>query len=374
MIVLWTIAGCGSFTWLEQPLDRSPHDWPQHGGGASRSFAVQEFASSNAAAGNTDGEEWDVSLDGSGGAASPLLIGDMLLLPSISATIEAVRLSDAEKTGEFNGKWFIEATPAVLGNRLFVATVGSESPLLCFSLRDGSRLWSRVFEPVEAALCVHDGSVYAAGVRGSVARFDPEDSVEVWNTRVTGSVRAAPAAADTLLVVGTETGDLIALSTNSGETVWRVPTFSAIQAGPAIAGRMVVAVNRRGTVTAVHLRDGAVAWERETGSPVYYAPAHRDGKLLLPLASGELLMLRADDGTLLRSILIGELPGASPLLGTRFAWQLARKGALYRVELETGETAIMHTLPERSETQPIMTPRGILLVDEDGESYMVNVK
>ncbi len=374
MIALWMFAGCGTFTWLDQPFERSPDDWPQLGGGADRSFAVKESADDTMSAGNSGDEEWDFSLDGAAGTAAPLMLGDMLLLPSVSATVEAVRLSDGEKTGEFSCEWFIEATPAVLDDRLFVATVGSESPLLCFSLRDGSLQWSRVFEPVQAALCVHGGSVYTAGIRGHVVRFDPEDSVEVWKSEVTGSVRAAPAAADTLLVVGTETGDIIALSAETGATVWRVPTFSAIQAGPVIADGLVVAANRSGVVTAVDLHDGSVAWEHETGSPVYYAPAHRDGRLLIPLASGNLLLLRVADGTPLHSISIGELPGASPLLGSRHAWQLARKGALYRVDVKTGDVTRMQKLPERSETQPIMTSRGILLIDEEGDSYMVDIQ
>ncbi|MBN1446710.1 MAG: PQQ-binding-like beta-propeller repeat protein [Bacteroidetes bacterium] len=371
-IISFLLTACGSVHHMEPLLSSGPWDWPQQGGGAERHFVVPSFPSASGR--TTTQATWEFSLDGTAGTAGPLLIGDVLLFPSVGGVVEAVRLSDAKTLAEFDCDWYIAGTPALLGSSLFIATIGGTSLLYCFDITSGELQWSRMFEAVHAAVCAHRHHVFVAGARGTVARFAPGDSVEIWKVQLTGPARAAPAASDTVLVVGTETGDVFGLSTETGRILWRVPTFAAVQAGPVIAGGVVIASNRKGIVHALDLHSGTVVWTYECGVPVYHSPAVRAGKLLLPVSSGDLLLLDLHDGRLLRTYTINALPGASPLLSEMHAWQLARNGNLYRVDVQSGDVHIVHKLPAGSETPPVMTPAGILLVDQDGEAIIVEVQ
>ncbi|MDT8324274.1 MAG: PQQ-binding-like beta-propeller repeat protein, partial [Bacteroidota bacterium] len=260
---------------------------------------------------------------------------------------------------------------AILGDRLFVAATSAASRLMCFSLADGLLQWQRSIDAVEAALCVHDDAVFAASRDGKIYRFSAQDSTEQWRVDLDVRVRAAPAAEDSVLVVVTSAGDVHGLSVRSGQALWRVPTFAAFEAGPVIVDRRVIAVNRDGRVTAMDLDDGTVLWEQQLDAPVYYAPSAQPHRLVFPLSSGTLVLLEPERGSRLAEIDCGELPGASPQVAGDVAYQLLRKGTLLRVDLLRGSVEAIADLPLRSDTPPLLTPAGIILVDEDGEAVMV---
>jgi outer membrane protein assembly factor BamB len=376
IISLLLLAGCGAQTWLEnRPIEGRGAEWAQEGGDAQRSHTSTVIANSRDRIEGTvetgfEENEWTFSLEAAGSRAGPLLYNGMVFFSSATATVEAIDLATTRKTGEFSCRWVIQGTPVILKHHLFVATIGTESPMHCFSMTDGHLVWTRMIEPVHAPLCAHDGSVYAAGMHGAVYRFEAEDSVEVWKVNVDATMRAAPAAIDSVLVVVTSAGDMFGLSTHDGRKLWRIPTLAAILAGPVIANGLVIGVNCVGTVTCADAYTGIVQWTTEVGAPVYYSPAVRDGRVYVPLSSGELVLLDLQDGSLFKKIRIGELPGASPVLHGPVLYQLTRKGVLYAVSLQTYAITEVYTLPGRSETPPLLTPSGIVLVDEEGEAVL----
>jgi outer membrane protein assembly factor BamB len=285
--------------------------------------------------------------------------------------VEAASLRDADLTGEFPVEGVISSTPVILGEHLFVATVSSVSRLHCFSLVDGTLGWQRTIDAVQSALCAHDGAVFAASRDGQVYRFAASDSTEQWNVDLDARVRAAPAAADSVLVIATAAGDVYGLSARNGMQLWRVPTFASIAASPVIVGGRVIAVNREGRVVAIDLHEGTLLWEQQLDAPVYYGPAAQSRRLVFPLASGALVLIDPEQGATLGRVECGELPGASPQLAGDVAYQLLRKGLLLRVDLADGTHTTVAELPQRSETPPLLTPQGIVLVDEDGEAVLV---
>jgi hypothetical protein len=363
LFVVMLLSGCGGSPWLEHAVLPGAADWTQEGGNAQRSNVHARLPG----AGNA---EWEFSLDAMGGPAAALLRGETVFFPSVTMMVDAASLRDADLVGEFPTDGVNSSTPAILGENLFIATVSSVSRLHCFSLADGALRWQRTIDAVESALCAHDDAVFAASRDGLVYRFTARDSTEEWRVDLDVRVRAAPAAADSVLVVATAAGDVHGLSVRSGKALWRVPTFAAIEAAPVIVGRRVVAVNRKGRVVAVDLHQGTVLWEQPLDAPVYYSPAAQPRRLVFPLASGTLVMLDPEEGLPLGSIECGELPGASPQVAGDIAYQLLRKGILLRVDLRHGTHETIATLPRRSETPVLLTPRGIILVDEDGEAVM----
>lgn len=361
------LAGCGGSAWLDGPVRTGDADWTQEGGSAARTSVYVRPPGD----GITD---WDFSLDAAAGRAGLLLRGETVFFPSVTMIVEAAALQDAELVGAFPTDGVNASTPAILGDHLFVATSSTVSRLLCVSLSTGAVQWQRTIKPVEAGLCAHDDAVFVAMRDGRIARFAPEDSTAHWQVDLDVRVRAAPAAADTVLVVVTSAGDVHGLSVRSGRALWRVPTFAAIEAAPVIVDGRVVVVNREGYAAAIRLDDGAVLWELPLGAPVYYAPSAQPHRLVFPLSSGLLVLVDPERGEPTGRIDCGELPGASPQVTGDIAYQLLRKGVLLRVDLIRGKCETVATLPLRSETPPLLTPRGIILVDEEGEAVMVGTR
>ncbi|MCB2203785.1 PQQ-binding-like beta-propeller repeat protein [bacterium] len=357
------LSGCGASSWLDAPLQGGVADWMQEGGNAQRTHTYASAPGAGVAA-------WEFSMDAAAGRAEMLLRGETVLFPSITMILETARLSDGEQNGAFPVEGIIAATPAILNDKLYIATDGGNAHLYCYSLENAALQWKRRTGAVQAGLCAFDDAVFAATVGGLVYRFSEEDSLPQWTRELKSPVYGAPAAADSILVVGTAAGDVYGLSVNTGETMWREPTFAAVQAGPVIQGPRVFAANHEGRVVAIDLHSGQKLWELETGVPVYYPAAVTSARLVLALSDGTLLVVDPQSGTILQSTEIGELPGAAPLLLGNTVYQLLRKGILLRIDLESGAIAVCETLPLRSETAPLLTPRGIVLADEDGEAVM----
>jgi len=356
--------GCGGSPWLERAVVPGSEDWTQEGGNAQRTHA-------HAAVSEARNEIWEFSLDASGGRAGLLLRGETVMFPSVTMIVEAADLRDGSLIGAFPTAAINAGTPAILHDRLYIASMATEAALRCFSLQDGRLQWTRRIAPVKAALCAHDGAVFAAAMQGSVYCFRGSDSTAQWSRELASAVEAAPAAWDSILVVVTDAGDVHGLSTRTGATIWRVPTFAALQAGPVILGSRVVVVNREGRVLAIDVYSGQVLWEQQLQVPVYYTPAAQPERIVIPLSSGDLVILDPATGSVESRIALNELPGASPQLVGDTAYQLLRKGVLLRVDLVRGGWEIVYTLPLRSQTPPLLTPRGIVLVDEDGEAVLV---
>lgn len=370
------LGACSTSFHLDRPLTPREGDWLQEGGNATRQRDASGMQTAEQQVRNSSdiaaGVLWEYSMDGPASRAAPLLLDSAVLFPSSTGLVEAVDLRSGEDIGQAPCVWYIEATPAVSGTDLFVATAGVDPLLHCFDLAGRVQRYRTRFPAVHAALCAVDGGVIVAARMGRVARFEARDTAAVWTTELPGVVTAAPAAGDSVVVIAGQDGDLTALSANSGKQLWRLPTGTAFLAGPAIRGDAVAAVNHDGTLVVAGLHDGSLRWKAQLGQRAWLAPAWRGDTLALALSSGDLLLLRASTGAELARFALGELPGAPPLFAGNGLLQLLRDGRLLEIDLADGVVAERYRLPVRSETPVLVTPDGLVMVDEEGEAVCVS--
>lgn len=105
-----------------------------------------------------------------------------------------------------------------------------------------------------------------------------------WKTKITDRISSPISRDREMVYVGTETGDLIALSQATGEPVWRFRTKGAIAAGVAFYGDWIILGSADGSVYLLSpkgVRRGAIA----LGSPV----------LVTPLVDGHRLYVGTED-------------------------------------------------------------------------------
>ncbi len=374
LLAAW-LSSCSSTFDLERPLSPKAGDWLQLGGGAERRNTVVADVPPMRppSAGDSTSETsviWEFSLDGPAAKAAPLLVDGTVLFSSTTGWAEAVDLESGEKIGAFPCKWFIHGTGAVADGCFFVATDGAEPLLLCFDLRDIRTRYERRIPSVQASLCAVGDRVILATRTGEVECHDGHDTAAVWRARVDGMITAAPAVSDSVVVIAGQNGDLNALHTGSGRKLWRRSTGGAFLAGATIRGDAAVAANAAGLVTMVELSSGDPRWTAALGEPVHQGMAWRGDTLAVALSSGDLVLLRAEDGMEIERIATGELPGAAPLFIGSGILLLQRRGTLVHVDPATGRITEIAHLNSRSETPPLVTPVGIVLVDEEGEGRL----
>jgi len=95
-----------------------------------------------------------------------------------------------------------------------------------------------------------DGRLYLPGHEGTVWAYDWEDSEIVWSTEVGSALRMAPVEGEGFVAIGDLAGTLHVLDAASGMAIWSERLDDAITAPPLVRGERVYAITERGTLYA----------------------------------------------------------------------------------------------------------------------------
>lgn len=160
-------------------------------------------------------------------------------------------------------------TPAVVGNSLYVAARAGS--LARFD--DGHQVWRMSANQVLSGGVGSDGKLVVVGTpKGEVLAFDAATGKEMWKTRVSSEVLAAPAVGDGLVAVRSGDSRIYAFEVVDGKRRWvyqrTTPALSLrSQAGVALAGRNLFAGFPGGRLVAISAVNGAALWESAVALP-----------------------------------------------------------------------------------------------------------
>jgi len=356
-------AACSQSSFMDVAPAAGAWDWTQEGGNAQRNGARPQVLRTLVPA-------WDRSLSGYTGAGTPLLLGDLAFVPVLGGIVDILSLNSGEQVGRINTRWYIDGSPALAGERLLVAGNGSEATLQCYDVRSAALLWERRIDPVESAVCVDSASVYITTVTGRVQRYSIPDSSLVWTREFRTAFSAGPAAGRDVLLVTDMHGDMRGLALRDGAELWRHASGVAYVAGPMVVGDAAVAVNRAGALCIVDLQSGAVRASVSLGAECHVAPALWNGNVVVALADGRVLLLDARDGTTRHTWRTRGLPGATPVPAFDGLLLMQRDGTLGVLRRERDDFEPLVRVPKRSAMVPLLSERGVLLVDEEGTAWM----
>lgn len=135
-----------------------------------------------------------------------------------------------------------------------------------------SKLWSAKAGPGAArqggrlAAAVADGTVYVAGVEGTITAFDASSGRARWKISTGQMLGAGPAVADGLIAVGSLDGTLLAFDLD-GTARWSAALSSEIVSAPAIGQGIVVAQGNDGRTYALDQASGEARWVIDRAVP-----------------------------------------------------------------------------------------------------------
>ena len=108
-------------------------------------------------------------------------------------------------------------------------------------------------------------SVYAAGHRGTVARF--EGGRQVWGADTDMRLSAGVGTDGRLAAVVTTDGTVIALDAQTGAERWRAPVGAEVLAPPAVSLEFVIVRASDNRLIALDARDGSQRWTYQRNNP-----------------------------------------------------------------------------------------------------------
>jgi outer membrane protein assembly factor BamB len=169
-----------------------------------------------------------------------------------------------------------------------------------------------VFTP--AAL---DGSVYAAGHDGDIARFDAQSGKQLWRTVAGKKLSAGVGVGSGLVLVATRKGEVLAYDLD-GKILWESRVSSEVLSAPQVAENIVVVRAADGQIFGLDARDGKRKWVYQRTLPPLAIRSHAGvvvtrGGVFAGYAGGKLVALSLTNGVLGWEASVAQPRGATEL-------------------------------------------------------------
>lgn len=213
----------------------------------------------------------------------------------------------------------LNAPPVIAENRLFV--MDTQAQVSGFDATSGKLIWRQKIElegegsqpAFGGGVSILDGRVIATTGFGLVVAFDAGSGTELWRTRLSTPLRAAPGGDEGRAFVVSQDGQLTALAADTGAQLWQanatVEPAAILGAGsPSVAMGTVVSGFPSGELFALRVENGRTMWQDQLS---------RTG----------------------RTTALGALSGitASPVIDRGRVFAISHGGRMAALELSTGQ-------------------------------------
>ena len=279
---------------------------------------------------------------------------------------------------------------AFWNDRLYAST--GYAQVLALDPADGKIIWkSSVGAPVRSGPTVADGRIFVVTVENELVVLAADDGRRLWvhngipeTASLLGS--ASPAVEGEVVVVAYSSGELYALTVETGRPLWSdnlastgnldaVSTLADIRGWPVIDRGRVYAASHSGRMAAIDLRSGERAWEQELGSTHSLWVA---GEYVYILSNdNELLCLTRDEGKVRWVRLLPSyenekkkrdpMTWAGPVLGGDRLIVLSSDGGALSVSPYTGEPLGRDEMSAGGYFAPVIADNSLYVLTDDAE-------
>ncbi|MYD45341.1 MAG: outer membrane protein assembly factor BamB [Gammaproteobacteria bacterium] len=326
--------------------------------------------------------------------------GDAAPLLEFTPEIEVERVW-SKRIGKGLGRKYVQITPAIVDDRIFV----SDAYGLVFALDrlTGDVIWrTQVGNPdrrswldisnrsdpsfVSGGIGVGTGKVFVGTVRGELIALNMDDGSEIWRETLSSEILAPAAATSDVVVVQTSDGKMYALESESGETRWTFDTQDPIvtlrgTASPVLSDGLAYAGFANGLLAAVELESGFPRWEQRLKIPEGTSELERindvDGR---PLILGQVVYAANHQGTVQArrrsdGFMLWEKPNPSfhaLAEGLELVFVVTDDDLVVAAQQESGNEAwIQEAFKNRILTDPLAFHNYIVVGDDKGYLHVI---
>jgi outer membrane protein assembly factor BamB len=244
------------------------------------------------------------------------------------------------------------------------------------------------------------GKLFSASRDGDVFAFELENGKEIWSTdlsdlenergffdsRQSALLNGGPVTGINKVFIGSESGDVYALSAENGELDWQGKVKGEVLTAPALDSGILVVNTASGVIKAFNASNGKDEWQIEQEVPALTlrgvsTPIISAGGVIVGAADGTLGVYLLDSGQQGWTIEIGEATGSTelervidvdsaPLIYGSKIYSISAKGHLSAVDLRTGR--LVWERKYSSYRKLSISGNSIFLTDVKGHIYAVD--
>ena len=249
---------------------------------------------------------------GDGVGASPCCISGKVIGANYSGDVLCLDMATGEKKWSFAARDKIVSSPRARGDMVIIATM--EGNLMALDLRDGSPKWAKkVGDEIWATSTIGKDYIITATTEGSLIKLNHEGEI-LWSARPGGGIRSTPLCleGEDLVVFGTKDKYLYGYSLSGGDLMWRYSCGGEVNAPPAKAGSSILVGSDDGNLYAVSM-NGQLLWRTPLGGTILSKPFVLGERAFVTTYSSKVVAIETESGEI-----ESEFRAASPIYSSPY--------------------------------------------------------
>ena len=317
---------------------------------------------------------WSFNAGAGFGRVSPLILGDVVLAPTLKGDVHAIDLNTGKSLGQESFGVSIEGTPVYAEGVLVVPVAWGGVAMVAHDLLDASRRWKSKGIPVSTGLVVWRDRIISGDVEGYVRSMRLDDGEEEWAVQLgdRSGIASTPVLIGDHVVVANDTGRLTALDARGGSPIWWADAGAPVLSSLAAAGGRVFVATTRGLVRAFDAESGVMVWEYDTHFPDVYltAPAIGERDVVFGASDGMIRSLNPVSGLLQWEIDVSAAVTGTPILTGDMVYVGTMTGQLIALERDTGHRVWETNLGGRMKSAFALKGRHLIVMAEPRYVYV----
>jgi eukaryotic-like serine/threonine-protein kinase len=211
------------------------------------------------------------------------------------------------------------------------------------------QLWTyEAGESIESSAAIVGGTVFVGSQKGELVALSLEDGSVYWKF-ATGSPigESSPAYGSGVVYIGDLGGWLNALNATDGKKLWAFKTKGEIKSSPVVVGDLVLIGSYDQHLYCLSTRDGSLLWKFATNGPVHSTPSIAEGMAFIAGCDELFRAIRLSNGKEVFNVSSGAYTGASPALRSGLAIYGTFDNEVLGVSLAQKQIAWHYEHPQR---------------------------
>ncbi len=304
---------------------------------------------------------------------APAIVGDRVFVASTDKHLYCLDLANGREIWKKKLGIF-KSSPAVKNGKVFIGDVGGD--IFCVDAKTGDQIWKHVPTvggEIVSGCNFHGDNILFAAQGMPVLCLNPKGE-KVWEFEIDGGSNGCPTVAgDTVFASGCDSA-FHAIDAKTGKELWSVELTGQAAATAATDGDFAYIGTVTNQVIAIDLKTKKKAWifEPATKSQAFYSSAALSEKLAV-IGSRDRKLYAIDKATgekVWSFVSEGSIDGSPVIVGDRvYIGCLSLTGEFFVLDLKTGKKIQELTLDSSVAGSPAVAGDRVLIGTEKGSLY-----
>ncbi len=230
--------------------------------------------------------------------------------------------------------------------------------------KDGSLLWKHQTGGINSPPTVNSGTVYDGSWDGTLYALDAKTGAVQWQFQTGGQIHSSPVVVNNVVYFGSGDGNVYAIRTD-GSFLWSYHTGGMVYAPAAVVSGAVYIGSGDYTVYALRASDGTRLWSYRAEAQDYSGATVNNGTVYID-SGKHLYELRADNGSLIQRILVGQKGGAQPAVVDGVIYVCSVDSNVYAIRASDGSLLWQYTTEGFLGAKPVILDNTIYIGGSSG--------